>query len=374
MSEPGFKGQVLYIARAPFVSGAERALLSMIRHLDREVVDPVVVLGHETAMVEHLRAMDVRTHIVPLAKRSRSGLLSWWRSLRAMRRLVADMQPTLMHANDIPSTQAMSVVGMELRVPRVAHIRWGINAQEAGWWLRDGADDVLCISQWVRDELGSVAGTPLASARLHLLPDAVDWPASLPDDASPPAARDYDESRLTLGFAGQLIESKGLDLVIEAMGKHPSPQRVKLMIAGEDTQTAGRYKHRLQALAREHHVADDITWLGFLDDVAKLYEQVDAVVCPSRLEPLGLVPLEAARYARPALANNLGGFRETILPAMTGLLIEPTVDAWADALNDLPSRDVLHNWGVAAWQRTREHYSPAVYQAKLMAIYAAASR
>jgi glycosyltransferase involved in cell wall biosynthesis len=373
MSATTFKGQVLYIARAPFVSGAERALLSTIRHLDREHVDPVVVLGHETAMQEHLHAMDVRTHLIPLAQRSRSGLLKWWRSLRALRRLVADMQPTVMHANDIPSSQAMSVIGKELRIPRVAHIRWGITAMEAGWWLRDGVDDVLCISQWVRDELGDLAGTPLAAARLHIVPDAVDWPAELADHAAAPASRLPQEGRLSLGFAGQLIESKGLDLVIEAMGKLPSITRPQLHIAGEDTQTGGRYKHQLQSLARERGVANDVHWLGFLDDVSKVYSRVDAVVCPSRLEPLGLVPLEAARFALPALANNLGGFRETIASCTTGLLIEPTVDAWAAALQSLPARDALHAWGVAAWYRTRLAYSPAVYQARLMDVYARAS-
>ena len=39
-----FRGRVLYIARAPFVSGAERALMTVLRHLDRGRMEPHLVL------------------------------------------------------------------------------------------------------------------------------------------------------------------------------------------------------------------------------------------------------------------------------------------------------------------------------------------
>lgn len=47
--------RVLYIARAPFVSGAERALESMLRHLNRDQVQAGVILGHDTALSESIQ-------------------------------------------------------------------------------------------------------------------------------------------------------------------------------------------------------------------------------------------------------------------------------------------------------------------------------
>ena len=357
--------RVLYLARAPFVSGAERALMSQLRHLDRTRIEPHLVLGCETALLDDAAKLNIATDVLPMPKRSPRSLLAWWRSLRKLRRIVRRFQPDVLHANDVPSCQAMSVIGRELQLPRVVHVRWVIGAGEAAWWARAGAERLLCISGWMRQQLGDTTGTALADTQSVVLPDAVDWPA---EDTSP-KQRLWPEA-VTLGFAGQLIESKGLDLVIESMGRLPEEQRPRLLVAGRDTQTGGAYEKTLRELAQRCGVADRITWLGFVDDVATLYAKVTAMVCPSRVEPLGLVPLEAARFGVPTVANRVGGLAETIQHEQTGWLVEPSVEAWAAALPAVADRKVNEQLGEAARQRTIAHYSPASYQASLMAMYA----
>jgi glycosyltransferase involved in cell wall biosynthesis len=359
--------RVLYVARAPFVSGAERAMMSMLRHLDRTRIEPHLALGHETELVQQARAMDVPVTMLAVPKRSKATMLTWWRSLWRMTKLVKQFRPDVLHANDVPSCQAMSVVGARLGVPRVVHVRWVINAASAGWWARAGAECLVCISKWVRDELGDPRGTPLERSRVEVVADGVDWPAGEAGaQAIDVGARPATE--LTLGFTGQLIESKGLELVIIAMGRLPVEKRPRLLVAGEDTQSGGVYLARLKSLAEQCGVADRIEWLGFLKDVTALHRRVDAMVCPSRIEPLGLVPLEAACFAVPAIANRVGGLAETIEDGVTGMLVEPVVDAWAEALGRV-ERATLRTWGAAARERTKERYSPNVYQARLMSVY-----
>lgn len=360
--------RVLYVARAPFVSGAERAMMSMLRHLDRSRIEPHLALGHETELIEQAKGIDVPVTMLAVPKRSKASMLSWWRSLWRMNKLVKQFQPDVMHANDVPSCQAMSVVGAKLGVPRVVHVRWVITAESAGWWARAGAERLLCISEWVRRELGDVQGTPLAGTKIEMIADAVDWPANANESESAEGATPR-AAELTLGFTGQLIESKGLDLVIVAMGRLPKEKQPRLLVAGEDTQSGGVYLRKLKALAEQCGVADRIEWLGFVKDVTTLHRRVDAMVCPSRIEPLGLVPLEAARFSVPAIANRVGGLAETIEHGATGLLVEPAADAWADAMDKAQDRAMLSRWGAAAKQRTKQHYSPKVYQRRLLEIY-----
>ncbi len=116
-------------------------------------------------------------------------------------------------------------------------------------------------------------------------------------------------------------------------------------------------------------MADRIEWLGFLDDVAGLWRRVDAAVCPSREEPLGLVPIEAARFGLPTLANRVGGLQETIAPGETGWLVEPTVAGWTAMFESLPTRKALVAAGSAAHQRARQRHDPRDYAAWLTDVY-----
>ncbi len=365
--------RVLYVARAPFISGAERALMSILRHLDRDAIEPALVLGHANdTLAELARSFNIPIYQVRMPKRSWRSLPGWWRSLAAMGRVMRRFKPDVVHANDVPSCQAMCAAAGRRRVPRVVHVRWTITAAEMAWWCRAGVESVICISDYIRRSLGDPAGTPLAAARVDVVTDAVDWPAEVDDTTAPdqtipgPNA----EQRPLLGFAGQLIPSKGLDLVIEALGQLPARQRPRLLVAGRDTQRGGAYEKELRELASEAGSADSVNWLGFLHDVREMYRHVDAVVCPSREEPLGLVPLEAAQFGRPCLATRTGGLAETVEHERTGWLVEPTVDAWRAALAALPEREHLQRIGRAAWDHTRQERGPDRYQQRLMAVYA----
>ncbi len=366
--------RVLYIARAPFVSGAERALESMLRHLDRSKVETGVVLGHDTALRQSVQAMGLPVWVVPLAQRTWKTGWGWRKSIHAIGRIMAEFKPTILHANDVPSAQAMSVLGGKWGLARVVHVRWGIKAEDMNWWLPGGVDQVLCISGWVKEQLGNIDGTNLSEASIRVLPDAVDWPAEHPEEsehAGEPAQQPRRKGEpVRIGFAGQLIHDKGLDVVIAALAQIPVDKRPQLLVAGADTQTGGRYQAQLQNQAEALGVSANIQWLGFLPRVSDLYQQVQAMVCPSRVEPLGLVPLEAARFGLPTLAHDTGGFRETIIDGQTGWL-QPMEDvsAWAAALAMLHDDVETKRRGSAAWQHTRQRFASGVYQTALMNVY-----
>lgn len=361
--------RILYIARAPFFSGAERALLTILRHLDRRMIEPAVLLGAHGDLVDQIRSLDIPFWIVPWARRSLSSYGTWRRWLRGTASVIRTFQPCLLHANDVPSAQAISFLGRRYRLPRLVHIRWPITAAELAWWAPAGAECLLFISRWVRDQLGSPAGTPLENARLEILHDAVDWPASQsvpPADDSP---SDFPDHPLVLGFAGQIIPDKGLDLIFQALARLPANRRPQLLIAGRDTQSAGAYQKELEHLAASLGLSGHVRWLGFLSDMSAFYRQVDLMVCPSRIEPLGLIPLEAARFARPTAAHCLGGFLETILHEQTGFLIQPSVEAWVQFLENIPPRPRLRQLGQAAYHRAAELFSPQVYHDRLYRLY-----
>ena len=79
--------RVLYVARAPFISGAERALVSQLRHLDRDRVEPRVVLGTKTDLVKIINELGIPVDVVPLPKRSLKTMWKWWSCCRKLEKI-----------------------------------------------------------------------------------------------------------------------------------------------------------------------------------------------------------------------------------------------------------------------------------------------
>lgn len=114
---------------------------------------------------------------------------------------------------------------------------------------------------------------------------------------------------------GRLHQAKGLDVLIAALTRLPG---VHAVIAGEGPERAA-----LQTLALRAGVADRVHWLGWRSDTAALLAACDVYVCPSRLEPLGNVILEAFSASRPVVAAMAAGPMELIEPGRTGVLVAP---------------------------------------------------
>lgn len=66
--------------------------------------------------------------------------------------------------------------------------------------------------------------------------------------------------------------------------------------------------------------------LGYISDdseKATVYNAADLFICPSRAETLGLVLLESMACGTPAVAFDVGGISDTVLPGRTGYLAKP---------------------------------------------------
>jgi glycosyltransferase involved in cell wall biosynthesis len=77
-----------------------------------------------------------------------------------------------------------------------------------------------------------------------------------------------------------------------------------------------------------------VTWLGARTDeeIRDLYRGAAAVVLPGE-EDFGIVPVEAQACGRPVVALGRGGALETVVPGVTGVLVnEGTADGLAAGL------------------------------------------
>ncbi len=149
------------------------------------------------------------------------------------------------------------------------------------------------------------------AARAHYLPNFVEA------QTAPPLPRDTfsTPAHVPLLLAmGRLHTNKGFDLLLTALAQAPG---VHLWLAGEGPEEAA-----LRALAAHLGVSDRICFLGWRDDGPALMAAADILVCPSRIEPLGNVVLEAWAHGIPVVATRARGPEKLIEDGVTGVLVD----------------------------------------------------
>ena len=113
---------------------------------------------------------------------------------------------------------------------------------------------------------------------------------------------------------GRLHENKGFDVLLEALAAMPD---VFLWLAGD-----GPQKQTLIRIADNLKISDRVRFLGWRSDTSNLLAAADALICPSRHEPLGNVILEAWVQGKPVIAAASDGPKELITSGKNGFLCE----------------------------------------------------
>jgi glycosyltransferase involved in cell wall biosynthesis len=134
-------------------------------------------------------------------------------------------------------------------------------------------------------------------------------------------------------FLGQLVERKGLHVLVEAFVRMVVD--AELWIVGGDWQV-GEYPARIRAAIDSLGIASRVTLLNHREDVAALLQQADIFVLPSLSEARPRSILEAMLAELPVVASDVGGIATVVEHETTGLLVPPSDPAaLADALDRL---------------------------------------
>jgi len=136
-------------------------------------------------------------------------------------------------------------------------------------------------------------------------------------DDAPPEPVPFERYVLAMG---RVVEKKGFDLLLDAFARVPYSQGIGLVIGGD-----GNALGSLRTRAVNLGIADRVYLPGRLgrSSVASLMRGADVFVMPSRIEPFGIVVLEAWREGTAVIATRHGGPPEFIEDGADGLLVDP---------------------------------------------------
>lgn len=207
---------------------------------------------------------------------------------------------------------------------------------------------VVVNSAAVRDRFVAL-GYPMD--RLVLVENGTDCDALRPDL---PAQR---AGPVRIGIVGQVMERKGHDILVEALGALVARGRnVQLVIVGE---RKGAFADTLKARIDHLGLASRVTWTGVIEDKPSIYRQFDILAVPSRSDAFPNVAIEAGAAGLPVVGSRAGGLESAVVDGETGLLVAPgAAGPLADALHRLVAdAEMRAAMGAAARLRVERRYS-----------------
>jgi glycosyltransferase involved in cell wall biosynthesis len=365
--------RILFLAWAPFFSGAERALLLTVKHLDPARYTPSVAVGTDGETLVQLRAAGIDAHHIPLAPLERRRPLAGLRSVWAVRQLARRRGAALIHANDAPSYQPGGLAGRLLGIPAITHIRFPNRAAGFRWFLRPPPARVLFVSDAIRRDATGICPS-LFEGRSEVLHDGVALPALVTPTARQALRRELqlDSDTPVVALTGQVSEIKGIWEFVEAARLVAARgTRAVFAVLGDDLKTGGAVRRAMEQRVAELGLSGHFRFLGFRPNAPALIPAFDLVAVPSHVEPLGNATLEAMAAGIPVVGSRVGGIPEMVADGETGLLVPPRdAMALAEALCRLINDPVLRqSYGAAARSRAESHFSLSLHADRLQATY-----
>src|SRR5438874_6704793 len=173
------------------------------------------------------------------------------------------------------------------------------------------SDGVTSVSQWLRDETIRNFETKKS---IEVIPNFVD-PSRFRRDQTACGLFGITNEKLIC----HVSNFRPVKRVMDVLGVFERVTRVvpsRLVMIGD-----GPDRSRAEAFCREHHLRDDVFFLGNVPNLEEIVGASDLFLVPSEAESFGMAALEAMASEVPVIATQSGGIPEVVIDGESGYLL-----------------------------------------------------
>jgi glycosyltransferase involved in cell wall biosynthesis len=296
----------------------------------------------------------------------RSSALSLWREAEAVRALLREEQPALVHAIAL---RAVAALLLAPPLPSVFAVtgRGYLYLQRSPWAqtileivargvrrrIADGSGALLVENEndlrWIQGW-----GPPLQAERVVLMPGA-GVEVDLYDVKPEP------EGQIVVGIAARLVRSKGVDVALDAISRLRA-RRIDIALRIAGAPDAGNPESVSEQDLSRWRAQEGVELLGRVDDINAFWANAHIACLPSRGgEGLPRSLLEAAACGRAIVTTNTPGCADFVRRGDIGLVVDSgDPAALAAALEKLAQdAELRRRLGTAARAQVEAHYTLA---------------
>lgn len=365
VAKPTRKYKIAYLIDGLSMGGAERLMVPILKHLDREYFEAHVCAMQSkegNPMAEEIRALGIPVHCLDI--KHLRDLDAIPRLIKYLRGTQADLVHTQLEAANILGNISAKL----LRLPSVCtiHVMPSLDVktktklhQKVEWFvLRHACDRVISVSEEARQYHIDISGT--SASGVTTIYNGI--------DLSPFLYMDYVHERNTvraeLGIprdakvlitVAVLRPPKGIQYMIRALPKilasHPDTY---YLIVG-----SGSHHDVLLEEVSKAGVSNRVIFAGMRRDVPRMLAASDVFVLPTLTEALPTVLAEAMAAKLPIVASRVGGIPEMIANGQNGLLVQPEdLDGLVKACTHLLAHpEKRGDMGAEGWKTVKQKFS-----------------
>jgi glycosyltransferase involved in cell wall biosynthesis len=343
---------VAFVLSSFIRGGMETRLADFVREADKSRWDPHIFAIYDRDLISHtVEASRLHT---PFSS-GKTDFRPSFRLAKAFREHNAAIVWTM--------TQGISagwgrLAALMARAPiRVLSIHGNEPLAPITLLLNPWTDAIVANSQHVANVFRS-QGIP--EQKIHVIYNGIDSTLYAPGEDRRAELLSIPADRPMILNVGRLFHEKGRDVMLRAavpLMQNPNPPLI--VFAGEG---AGSQRAKLETLATELGIAENVRFLGIRNDVPDLLRACDVVVMSSRDVPFGEscpnVVLEGMATGKPVVATRVGGTAELLEDRVTGFLVPPDDAAALSAQLQvlLGHPDLRQKMGVAGRQRAVQDF------------------
>lgn len=369
--------RVLHLIDTLRPGGAERLVLTTVKHLDPERFTSVVVtLFPPLDLKEDLERLGVLVHYLGLR-----GPLDWRRGVLALAGLLWQYRPDILHTHLLYANFYGRLAGLLTRVPSIVtslhhldYTHW--TSDRLRFRFRKFADrtagrllntSFIAVSQAVRDDYVRHFGLKGVEVIYNYL-DLAEF-APPPVEAVEAARKEFRWTikEFVLLNVARLDWEKGQRYLLLAMQEIlKAIPEARLLIVGD-----GPQEESLRATARSLGLDDVVVFAGKRQDIPSLLGMADLFLFPSVAEGLGIALLEAMAAGLPVVASRVEGIAEVIEDGVDGIFVSPEdPQGIAEAVIRLRGDPRLgEDLGKRARQTVEERFSVSMGLPRLESLY-----
>ncbi len=338
MNHSGKLTKVLFVSHSSGLNGAEKSLLLLLKNIDRNHFEPLVVLPGPGPLKDEIKRLGIRTYEVksPWWATGRKNFLriilqfgycivSKAIALPKFYKIIKQEQIDVIYTNTIVIFSG-AISALIARIPHIWHIREIIPGNPNLHFFLPHKPLFRLISRMSNVIIANSNATAAqfradkSKENIKVIYNAVDSNEFRPS-ASCPNIGDLSSEDWIVAVVGSLQKRKAQDDAIRAIKivekKIPN---IRLLLIGEGSEGFTNY---LKQIVSNLNLDGKVIFTGYRYDVPQILLYCKVLLVPSWDEPFGRAAIEAMAAGIPVIGANAGGTREIIKDGLTGYLVPP---------------------------------------------------